>query len=127
MTYKVLKSFQAKTGGKLIKFKEDQSISIPEEKARGLIEAGKIRPPEATPKQFEDCFKDAVTELSKDYPQGLIDHIRQKHPERWERSIQAENRINRIWDDCKDLAAFQKAVSEWREIELGLVKLFKNK
>lgn len=43
MTYKVLKPFTVQVRGELIKLKEGQSISIPEEKAIKLITEGKIK------------------------------------------------------------------------------------
>lgn len=72
---------------------------------------------------FESIFKDTVHELNREYPQGLVDHIRQKHSGLWDQGVQAENRINWLWD--KDLEAFKKAVSDWREIELAMIRLFK--
>lgn len=120
MKYKVLKTFKAKVNGEIIEFKEGQEITIPGEKAVRLIEMGKIEVAEET---FESIFKDTVHELNREYPQGLVDHIRQKHSGLWNQSVQAENRINWLWD--KDLEAFKKAVSDWREIELAMIRLFK--
>lgn len=124
MTYKVLKPFQAKSGEKLVEFKEGQIIKPPEQLEKVLTETGKIKSLEVTPNQFESIFKDTADELNKNHSQGLVAHTRQKYPGRWQQSIEAENRINGIWDTGKDLEAFQKAVSEWREIELELIKLF---
>lgn len=44
MTYKILKSFSAKSGEKLVEFKEGQIIKLPEQSAQKLIDAGKIIP-----------------------------------------------------------------------------------
>ncbi|GAB61271.1 MAG: hypothetical protein DWB56_13985 [Candidatus Jettenia sp.] len=44
MTYRVLKPFKAKTGEKVVEFKEGQVIKLPEQSAQKLIGAGKIEP-----------------------------------------------------------------------------------
>ena len=121
MTYKVLKPFQVKARGKFIEFKEGQSISIPEEKAIKLIATGMVEPLEIL-EQFNTVFQNAVSEINRNYQPGLINRISQKYPERWSQSIQAENKINQLWDN--NIEPFRKAVAEWREIELEMIRLF---
>ena len=65
-----------------------------------------------------------MDEINRNYQPGVLDFIRQKYPERWNRSIEVEDRINKFWNDAKDLQAFQKAVDEWKEIQIQLTKLF---
>ena len=121
MTYKVLKPFQVKAGGRFIEFKEGQSISIPEEKATKLIATGMVKPLE-TLEQFNTVFQNAVSEINRNYQPGVINHISQKYPERWNQSLRAENKINQLWNN--DIESFRKAVAEWREIELEMIRLF---
>lgn len=44
MTYKVLKPFKVKVNGEIVEFLAGQEIAIPEEKAKILIDAGKVEP-----------------------------------------------------------------------------------
>lgn len=121
MTYKILILFTVKTKGGDLTLNPGQVITLAEEKANKLIQEGKIKLVE----QYEDYFKDTVEKVSQIYQAGALDYIRQKHPERWKQCIQAEDRINCLWD--KDLQEFKKAVEDWREIELELIELFKKK
>lgn len=90
-----------------------------------LEKLNKSKPqPESTPEQFESTFNNAVGEINRNYRPGTLDFIRQKYPERWTRSLEVENRLNHLWDDGKGLEAFEKAVDEWRGIQLELIKLF---
>ena len=111
--------------------RKGQVIRLPEKSARLLIGKGKLElyepglQLELTPEQLESVYKDAVGEINRNYQPGTFNFIQQKYPERWNQSLEAENRLNQLWDDGKDLKAFQKAVSDWKEIELELIKLFR--
>lgn len=123
MTYLVIADAVIKRKNGIIELKKDQTVKLSEKIAQKLIETGKIKT--LTPEDFEPFFLDAVHELNKYYPQGLVDHICQKYPKRWQRSIQAEERLNQLWDEGKDVGSFKKAVNEWKEIYKELIKLFK--
>lgn len=121
MTYKTLILFTVKTKHGDLTLNPGQVVTLAEEKAKKLILEWKIKEVD----QYEDCFKDAVEKVSQIYQAGTLDYIRQKYPERWKRCIQWEDRINGLWD--KNLQEFKKAVDDWREFELELVKLFRQK
>ena len=121
MNYQVIRLFTVKTKQGDLTLNPGQVVTIVEEKAKKLIQEGEIKLVE----QYEDYFKDTVEKVSQIYQAGTLDYIRQKYPERWKQCIQAEDRINGLWD--KDLQEFKKAVDDWREIELELIELFKKK
>lgn len=121
MNYQVIRLFTVKTKQGDLTLNPGQVITLVEEKAKKLIQEGKIKLVE----QYEDYFKDTVEKVSQIYQAGTIDYIRRNHPERWKQYTQAEDRINGLWD--KDLREFKKAVDCWREIELELIELFKKK
>ena len=118
MIYKILTLFTVKTKQGDLTLNPGQTITLAEEKANKLITEGKIKVVE----QFEDYFKDTVDKVSQIYQAGTLDYIRQKYPERFQESLQIENRLNTFWD--KDFQEFKKSVDDWREVELAIIKLF---
>ena len=118
MTYKVIRLFTVKTKQGDLTLNPGQVITLVEEKAKKLILEGKIREVD----KYEDYFKDAVEKVSQIYQAGTIDYIRRKYPGRFQESLQIENRLNDFWD--KDFQEFRKAVADWQQIELELIKLF---
>ncbi|MBF8277790.1 MAG: hypothetical protein HW390_2863 [Candidatus Brocadiaceae bacterium] len=122
MTYKILTLFTVKTKQGDLTLNPGQVITLVEEKAKKLIQEGKIKLVE----QYEDYFKDTVEKVSQIYQAGTIDYVRRNHPERFQESLHIETRLNNFWD--KDFQEFKKAaVDGWRDIELELIKLFTQK
>lgn len=121
MTYKVIRLFTVKTKQGNLTLNPGQVVTLVEEKAKKLIQQGKIKVVE----QYEDYFKDTVEKVSQIYQAGTIDYVRRRYPGRFQESLQIENRLNDFWD--KDFQEFKKAVDDWREIEIELVKLFTQK
>ena len=128
MTYLVISDVAVKTREGVKTLRKGQMVKIPEQSARLLIEKGKLElyepepQPEVTPEQFESTFLNAVDEISKNYMPGVIEYSRQTYPERYENGIEAENRLNLLWNN--DIESFRKAVAEWRGINLEMIKLF---
>lgn len=87
-----------------------------------LIKANKKQVINYLSENYEDYFQTATQRIAQDYQAGTIDYVRRKHPGRFQESLQIENRLNEFWD--KDFQKFKKAVDDWREIELELIKLF---
>ncbi len=122
--YLVINDAEIITKNGTLKFIKGQTVKLQEQTARLLIQKGKLELYKPEPRQFEATFLNAVDEINRNYQPGVLDFIRQKYPERWNRSIEVEDRINKFWNDAKDLQAFQKAVDEWKEIQIQLTKLF---
>ncbi len=129
MKFQVLQKFKLKTSKGVLELYEGQTLEAMPEKVIRFVNSGKIKPIDEPKQQpeltFESVFKDAVGEINKNYTPGAIEYARQTHPERYENGIKAENRLNQLWDDGKDLEAFQKAASEWKLIQLEMIKLYK--
>lgn len=122
-TYRVIASVKIRAGEEIKEFQPDRVIRLPEEAARKLLEAGKIKPePEPTPANNEEYFRSVARRIAQNYQAGTIAYIRTEHLERWKQFSQAEDRINSLWD--KNFLAFQRAANEWLEISLELAKLF---
>ena len=104
-------------------------INLPEKSAQLFIQQGKLVPVQEKPQvinnesEYENYFQVAVERINNHYQAGTIDYIRQKYPGRFQESLQIENRLNSFW--YKDFQEFKKGVDDWREVELELIKLFK--
>lgn len=74
--------------------------------------------------QMNDIFKEAVNEICKVYKEYAISYVSMIFPKTYEKGIHAENNINRLWDEGKDIKAFEEAVNEWQRTQMKCIKLF---
>ncbi|MBM2833776.1 MAG: hypothetical protein HW406_937 [Candidatus Brocadiaceae bacterium] len=128
--YKVTSDLTLKVKGVIKVFPAGCLINLPEKPAQMFMQQGKIVPVQEKPQvannefNYETYFLVATQRIAQNYQAGTIDYIRQNHPERWGKCVQAEDRINALWD--KNLQEFQGAVDDWREIKLALIELYAN-
>lgn len=73
---------------------------------------------------FTQTFDTAVDRINQQYQSGTLDYCKQHHADTYNRMIEVESRINRLWDTGTDLEAFKEATKEWGEVLVELVKLF---
>ncbi len=120
LRYEVIEDFSAKTPEGTKEIKKGQIVKLSEQSASQLIEAGKIMPMD----KFECYFMDTTKKINQNYPSGVLDYARGKHPERFQESLRLEDRINSFWGN--DFTEFQKTCNDWWYIHLEFLKLFKN-
>ena len=130
MMYEVTRDLTIKVQGVINVFHAGSLINLPEKSAQLFIQQGKLVPVQEKPQvvvinesEYENYFQAAVGRINHHYQAGTIDYIRRKYPGRFQESLQIENRLNNFWD--KDFQEFKKGVDDWREVELELIKLFK--
>ncbi len=64
-----------------------------------------------------------LKEMSAGYKSGFFNRERQQYPERYSRFGQAEDRINKYWDE-DNYEDFRKELGEWQGIYENLLALF---
>jgi hypothetical protein len=52
---------------------------------------------QVVPDPFAEMFKKAVDELNRRYIEGTIDYIRKRHPDLYQKTNDAEDRLNEVW------------------------------
>jgi hypothetical protein len=72
-------------------------------------------------------FKKAVNEICKVYKEYTISYVSMTFPKTYEKGMHAENNINHLWDEGKDIKAFYKAVREWKNIQIKFIELLNAK
>lgn len=77
--------------------------------------------------RMDDIFRNAANEISKAFTENAIHYTQKMFPKTYEKGITAENKINSLWDEGKDIKAFQEAVKEWQQIQIRVIKLFNAK
>ena len=77
--------------------------------------------------RMDDIFGNAVNEISKAYTRNALSYTQKVFPLMYEKAMDIENSINRLWDGGKDLKTFQEAVKEWQEIQMKFIKLLNAK
>lgn len=76
---------------------------------------------------MENIFNNAVNELSKIFQINAIHNAREMFPKLYEESITAENKINSLWNEGRDIKAFSEAVKEWQTIHMKFIELVQTK
>lgn len=66
-------------------------------------------------KIMEMIFRQALEEINRTYPSGLIGFIKTFHPERWQKLIDLESEIEKAWLEGK-LESLRKASREYVEL-----------
>lgn len=77
--------------------------------------------------RMDEIFKQAVGEISGAFMVNAINFTQKMFSETYKKGIAAEDKINRLWDEGKDIKAFSEAVKEWQELHKGFIKLLKAK
>ncbi len=73
---------------------------------------------------FEAMFKQALEEINRQYEEGTIRHVREKHPALWKQIIETENRLSHLWLTGKT-EDFKKSLEEWRNLNLQAIEIFR--
>jgi len=77
---------------------------------------------------FAEMFKKAVDELNRRYIEGTIDYIRKHHPDLYQKTNEAEDRLNEIWkaglQGKAGIGEFRKTLKEWYLLHLQGIEIY---
>ncbi len=77
---------------------------------------------------FAEMFKKAVDELNRRYIEGTIDYIRKHHPDLYQKTNQAEDRLNEVWkaglQGKAGIEEFRKTLKEWYLLHLQGIEIY---
>ncbi|GAB62736.1 MAG: hypothetical protein DWB56_04095 [Candidatus Jettenia sp.] len=74
--------------------------------------------------QMDEIFQQAVNKINEGYPDLTIRYISKTFPKLYKKALIDEDKINTLWNEGKDVKAFEKAVNEWRKTQMKFIKLF---
>lgn len=111
MQYRASETFRVKTSKGEVSIRPGQIITLPDDKAAGLLSKGKIAPVEGFPALFRTTFD------------KLAAHLRQRDysPENMMKLKELSLQMDQAWV-TNDYPAFQKAIEEMMQIP-GVLKL----
>jgi len=80
------------------------------------------------PDPFAEMFKKAVDELNRRYIEGTIDYIRKHHPELYQKTNEAEDRLNEVWkaglQGKAGIEEFRRTLKEWYLLHLQGIEIY---
>jgi hypothetical protein len=95
---------------------------IAREKGQVMSEA------QVVPDPFAEMFKKALAELSRRYIEGTIDYIRKRHPDLYQKTNDAEDRLNETWkaglQGKAGIEEFRKTLKEWYLLHLQGIEIY---
>ncbi|MDN3512521.1 MAG: hypothetical protein NG784_14630 [Candidatus Jettenia sp.] len=74
--------------------------------------------------QMDEIFQQAVNKITEVYPGLAICYISKTFPKLYKKALIDEDKINILWDEGKDVRAFEEAVNEWQRTQMECMKLF---
>lgn len=77
-----------------------------------------------TMNKMEAIFKDKVDEIAQVYRADTFSYIMIVFPRMYNKAQELEQRMNKIWDEGKDIKAFQEIVNQWEEMNKRCIKLY---
>ena len=92
-------------------------------------EKGEAKPDaEQVSDPFAEMFKKAVDELNRLYIKGKMDYIRKHHPDLYQKTNEAEDRLNERWKACLqgkvDIEEFRKILKEWYFLNMQEIEIY---
>ncbi len=92
---------------------------------------GEMKPPSETASDpFADMFTKAVDELNSRYIEGTMNHIRQNHPDLYQQTRAAEDRLNAVWKSCLEgkggVEEFRGILGQWYSLQLKGIEMYSN-
>ena len=92
-------------------------------------EKGEANPKaEQVPDPFAEMFKNAVDELNRRYIEGTINYIRKHHPDLYQKTNEAEDRLNEGWkvglQGKVGIEEFRKILKEWYLLHLQGIEIY---
>ena len=80
------------------------------------------------PDPFAEMFKKAVDELNLRYIEGSIDYIRKRHPDLYQKTNEAEDRLNETWkaglQGKASIEAFRETLKDWYLLHLQEIEIY---
>ncbi|BBO18497.1 conserved hypothetical protein [Candidatus Brocadia pituitae] len=77
-----------------------------------------------TMNEMEAIFKDTVSEIAQVYREDTFSYIMLVFPRMYDKTQELEQRMNKMWDEGKDIKAFQEIVKQWEEMNKRCIKLY---
>ena len=91
-------------------------------------EEGAKPPSEPTPDPFAEAFKRTVDEINTRYIDGTIDYIRKCHPDLYEKTNEAEDRLNEVWkaglEGKAGIEEFREVLEQWFRLHLQSIETY---
>lgn len=69
-------------------------------------------------------FKDKVDEIAQVYREDTFSYIMIVFPRMYNKAQELEQRMNKVWEEGKDIKAFQEIVNQWEEMNKRCIKLY---
>jgi len=90
---------------------------------------GEVKPQaEQTADPFAGMFKKAVDDLNRRYIKGTIDYVRKRHPDLYQKTNEAEDRLNEGWKAGLQgkigIEEFRKILKEWYLLHLQGIEIY---
>lgn len=83
---------------------------------------------QALPDPFAEMFKKAVDELNRRYIEGTIDYIRKHHPDLYQKTNDAEDRLNEVWkaglQGKAGIEEFRETLKRWYLLHLQGIEIY---
>ncbi|MEJ5377082.1 MAG: hypothetical protein WHX93_10930 [bacterium] len=81
-----------------------------------------------TPDPFAEIFRKAVDELSRRYMDGTLDYIQKRHPDLYQKTNQAEDRLNEAWkaglQEKAGIEEFREVLKDWYFLHLQGIEIY---
>lgn len=92
-------------------------------------DTGEAKPgAEQVPDPFAEMFKKAVDELNRRYIEGTIAYVRKRHPDLYQKTNEAEDRLNEGWkaglQGRVGIEEFRKILKEWYLLHLQGIEIY---
>ena len=86
------------------------------------------RQDEPTPDPFAEMFEKAVDDINKRYIEGTDDYIRKLHPDVYQKTNQAEDKLNEVWkaglEGKARIEEFRPVLEEWSRLHLRSIEIY---
>lgn len=83
---------------------------------------------EQAPDPFAEIFRKAVDELNRRYIEGTLDFIRKRHPDLYQKTNEAEDRLNEVWkaglQGKAGIEAFRETLKDWYHLHLQGIEIY---
>ena len=77
---------------------------------------------------FESAFRKTVRAIKGKYINGTIDYVCDYHPELYQKTIQAKDRLDKFWKMGREgeasLEEFKAALDEWKSLHIMAIEIY---
>lgn len=92
-------------------------------------EKGEAKPQaEQVPDPYAEMFTKAVDELNRRYIEGTLDYIRKNRPDLYQKTNEAEDRLNEVWkaglQGRAGIEVFWETLKDWYHLHLQGIEIY---